>query len=161
VSNLAPAATLEDNSRAVAARAFSWFTGDGLEKDFESYILSLKTASELVKDGVNLYAKGDLAGSEDAMTKSLDLEPAASTPWYYLGLIAYARKDYTKAQTAYLKAFDLGASAGIINYALGVNSFAAGNNGDATKYLNSAKQADKDAWGEKVDSLLKRIEALK
>ncbi len=161
VSELSPSATLEDNSRAVRSGAFSWPTETKLEQDFESYILSLKTATELVKDGVDLYAKGDLAGTEDAMTKSLDLEPNASTPWYYLGLVAYARKDYTKAQAAYQKASDLGANAGIFNYALGVNSFAAGNNGDATKFLNAAKQADKDAWGDKVDTLLKRIDAAK
>ena len=40
----------------------------------------------------------------------------------------------------YMKAFQLGANAGVINYALGVNSFAAGKNTDATKYLNFAKQ---------------------
>ncbi len=57
----------------------------------------------------------------------------------------------------YLKAFQLGANAGVINYALGVNSFAAGKNADAAKYLNFAKQADKAAYGDRVDALLKRI----
>jgi hypothetical protein len=61
----------------------------------------------------------------------------------------------------YLKAFQLGANAAIINYALGVNSFAAGKNGDATKYLNFAKQADKAAYGDRVDALMKRIAAAK
>ncbi len=157
VSSLSPAATLDDNSRAAQARAFSWFTDQQLQKDFQSYILDLKTASDLVKDGIDLYAKGDLAGAEQSLTKSLDLEPSASTPWYYLGLVAYARKDYAKAEAAYLKAFQLGANAAIINYALGVNSFAAGKNADAAKYLNFAKQADKATYGDKVDALLKRI----
>jgi hypothetical protein len=42
-----------------------------------------------------------------------------------------------------------------------VNSFAAGKNGDATKYLNFAKQADKAAYGDRVDALMKRIAAAK
>ena len=80
---------------------------------------------------------------------------------YYLGLIAYSRKDYGKASDAYMKAFQLGANAGVINYALGVNSFAAGNNADATKYLTFARQADATAYGDKVDTLLKRMQGTK
>jgi hypothetical protein len=161
LSDLTPTATLDENSAAVRAGAFSWFSDAQVEHDFSSYILSLKTATDLVKGGIDQYSKGDLAGSALSMTKSLELEPSASTPWYYLGLIAYARKDYTGAEDAYLKSFQLGASAGVINYALGVNSFAAGNNADATKYLNFAKQADASSYGDKVDSLLKRIQGTK
>jgi tetratricopeptide (TPR) repeat protein len=161
LASLSPAATLDDNSQQVRARAFSWFTDDKLQQDFQAYVLSLKTATDLVKDGIDQYTKGDMAASEQSMTKSLDLEPSASTPWYYLGLIAYARKDYTKAQDDYMKAFQLGANAGVVNYALGVNSFAAGNNADATKYLTFAKQADATAYGDKVDTLLKRMQATK
>ena len=61
----------------------------------------------------------------------------------------------------YLKAFQLGTNAGVINYALGVNSFAAGKNTDATKYLNFAKQADTASYGDRVDALLKRIATAK
>ena len=61
----------------------------------------------------------------------------------------------------YLKAFQLGASAGVVNYALGVNSFAAGRNVDAARYLNLAKQADTASYGDRVDALLKRIAAAK
>jgi hypothetical protein len=42
-----------------------------------------------------------------------------------------------------------------------VNSFAAGKNTDAAKYLNFAKQADKTSYGDRVDALLKRIAAAK
>ena len=38
-----------------------------------------------------------------------------------------------------------------------MNAFAAGNLSDAAKYLNFAKDADKAAYGEKADALLKRI----
>jgi hypothetical protein len=47
----------------------------------------------------------------------------------------------------------------LINYALGVNAFAAGRNDTAVKYLKLARDADKATYGDKVDALLKRIDA--
>ena len=161
VGSLDPKASLDDNSQKIRKEAFGWFSGPQLQQDFQSYILSLKTATALLKDGVELYAKADLNNAEQSLMKSLDLEPGASTAWYYLGLIAYAQKDYSRAEDQYLKAFQLGANAGVINYALGVNSFAAGNTSDAAKYLSFAKEADKAAYGEKVDALMKRIASSK
>lgn len=159
VSALAPKATLDANSQSARKRAFSWIGDQALQQDFQAYVLSLKTAADLLKDGIDLYTKADYANAEISFTKSLDLEPSTSTCWYYLGLISYGRKDYAKAEDDYLKAFQLGANAGVINYALGVNSFAAGKSSDASKYLNFAKQADKTTYGDKVDALLKRINA--
>jgi hypothetical protein len=161
IGALDPKASLDDNSQSARKRAFAWFSDQQLQQDFQGYIMSLKTAVDLVKDGIDAYGRNDLAASEQAFTKSLDLDPTQSAAWYYLGLIAYARKDYTKAAAQYNKAFQLGANAGIVNYALGVNSFAAGNNSDATKYLNYAKDADKTAYGDKVDTLIKRMEGPK
>jgi tetratricopeptide (TPR) repeat protein len=158
---LSPKATLEENSQLARKRGFSWVTDQKLRQDFEEYILSLKTATTLVKEGIDQYSKGDLANAEQSFTRSLDLEPGGATAWYYQGLLAYGRKDYAKAEDLYMKAFQLGLNAGIINYALGVNSFAAGKNADATKYLNFAKEADKKVYAEKVDALLKRIASSK
>ena len=161
VGSLDPKASLDENSQKIRKGAFAWFNGLQLQQDFQSYILSLKTATALLKDGIELYTKADLANAELSFTKSLDLEPGAIAAWYYLGLIAYARKDYSRAEDQYMKAFQLGANSGIINYALGVNSFAAGNTADAAKYLTFAKEADKAAYGEKVDALMKRIASSK
>jgi tetratricopeptide (TPR) repeat protein len=161
VAALGSNATLDDNSQRARKRAFSWVTDQKLQADFKSFVVSMKTSSDLVKDGIDQYTKGDMAGAEASLTKSLDLDPSSGTAFYYLGLISYSRKDYAKAEDMYLKAFQLGTNAGIINYALGVNSFAAGKNSDATKYLNFAKQADKVAYGDRVDALLKRIATAK
>lgn len=159
VSALSPKAGLDENSQKARKRAFSWVTDQKLQADFNAYVLSVKTATDLVKDGIDQYSGGDIASSEDSFQKALALDPGASTAWYYLGLINYSRKDYSKAEDMYLKAFQLGTSAGIINYALGVNSFAAGKNADAVKYLTFAKQADTPTYGDRVDALLKRISA--
>jgi tetratricopeptide (TPR) repeat protein len=157
IGALDPKATLEENSQRARIRAFTWVSAPKLQRDFESYIASLKTASDWLKDGIDQFGAGDSARAEQSFASSLELDPGSKTAWYYLGLLSYARKDYSRAEDNYLKAFQLGANAGIINYALGVNAFAAGNLPDAAKYLNFAKEADKAAYGEKADALLKRI----
>jgi tetratricopeptide (TPR) repeat protein len=154
-----PKATLEDNSQRVRRRAFSWAGEEALSRDFEAFILSQKTAGEWLRDGMDAYGKGDLAAADAALARSLDVEPENGAAWYYLGLVSYTRKDHAKAEEQYLKAFELGVNAGLINYALGVNAFAAGKSDMAVKYLQFAKDADKPAYGEKVDALLKRIQA--
>ena len=157
IGALTPKASLDENSQKARKRAFSWVTDQKLAADFKSYVLSLKTATDLVKDGIDQYTAGNLDGARDAFNSAIALDSGAGTACYYLGLIAYARKDYTQAEDQYLKAFQLGTNAGIINYALGVNAFAAGKNADAVKYLNFARQADAAAYADRVDALLKRI----
>jgi tetratricopeptide (TPR) repeat protein len=154
-----PKAALEDNSQRVRRRAFSWVGEEALSRDFEAFILSQKTAGEWLRDGMDAYGKGDLAAADAALARSLDVEPENGAAWYYLGLVSYTRKDHAKAEEQYLKAFELGVNPGLINYALGVNAFAAGKSDMAVKYLQFARDADKAAYGEKVDALLKRIQS--
>ncbi|HVP19284.1 MAG TPA: DUF1570 domain-containing protein [Spirochaetia bacterium] len=161
ISSLDPKASLEANSARVRKRAFSWVADQKLRDDFEKFTLAMKTANDLVREGVALYTRGDLAAAEQTLNGAVGLQPDASAGWYYLGLIAYARKDFGKADDLYMKAFQLGANAAVINYALGVNAFAAGRNADATKYLKFAKDADPATYGDKVDALQKRIDASK
>jgi tetratricopeptide (TPR) repeat protein len=151
-------AALEDNSQRIRKRVFGWIADSRMKADFEKYILSLKTAADLVKDGMELYGKGDYAKSEEAFLASIGLENANNVAYYYLGLISYNRKEYTKAEDYYMKAFELGTSASLINYALGVNAFANRKLDMAAKYLSLAKNTDPANYGEKVDVLMKRIE---
>ncbi len=159
ISSLDPRASLEANSARVRKRALSWVADQKLRDDFEKFMLSMKTANDLVREGIDQYTKGDLTAAGQTLTTAVALAPDLSAGWYYLGLIAYARRDYAKADDLYMKAFQLGANAALINYALGVNAFAAGRNADASKYLRFARDADPTTYGEKVDALLKRIEA--
>ena len=75
VGSLDAKASLEVNSQKARQRAFAWVGDQQLQKDFQGYILSLKTASDLAKDGIDQYAKGDSAAAEQSFTKSLDLDP--------------------------------------------------------------------------------------
>jgi hypothetical protein len=159
ISAIDPKASLEENSLRARKRGFSWASEEALTRDFQAFILSQKTAGELLREGMDAWGKGDLPAAEAALGKSLEIDPENGASWYYLGLVSYTRKDHAKAEELYLKAFQLGVNAGLINYALGVNAFAAGKNDTAAKYLRFAKEADKAAYGEKVDALLKRIES--
>jgi hypothetical protein len=154
-------ASLEDNSQRVKSIAFSWITDDAFTKDFQDYIASMKTAPELLRDGVESYSNGDMENSEKSFRAALEQEPNSNVAYYYLGLIAYSKKDYTSADQLYQKSADLGINASLVNYALGVNAFADGKMADASKYLNLSKTADPATYGEKVDVLLKRITAVK
>jgi hypothetical protein len=158
ISSLEPAASLEENSETVRAGAFGWLGADKVFQDFKAYVLEMKNATDLARDGAALYAKGDLDGAEESLLASVDLDPAGSAALYYLGLVAYGRRDYARAEQWYLRAYDAGAGAGLINYALGVNAFAAGKHDTASKYLKFARDADPASYAEKVDSLLKRLE---
>jgi tetratricopeptide (TPR) repeat protein len=159
ISAVDPKASLEENSLRARKRGFSWVSEEALARDFQSFILSQKTAGELLREGMDAWGKGDLPAAEAVLAKALEIDPDNGASWYYLGLVSYTRKDHAKAEELYLKAFQLGVNAGLINYALGVNAFAAGRNDTAAKYLRFAKEADKAAYGEKVDTLLKRIDS--
>ncbi len=158
ISAIDPKATLDENSLRARRRAFSWVGEEALTRDFEAYILAQKTAGEWLREGMDAYGKGDLPAADAALARSVEIEPDNGAGWYYLGLVSYTRKDYAKAEELYLKAFQLGVNAGLINYALGVNAFAAGKTDMAVKYLQFARDADKAAYGEKVDALIKRIQ---
>ncbi|RKX86323.1 MAG: hypothetical protein DRP57_01780 [Spirochaetes bacterium] len=161
ISALTPGAALYENSEYVVKRAFSWADTDTLKKDFSEFMGSLKTFTDYVKDGIDLYSKGNLTGAEKSFKEAVKIEPDNHIPYYYMGLIAYARKKYNTAEEFYKKACKLGTETGLINYALGVNAFAANKYNTASEYLKKAKAADNKTYGSKVDTLLKRIELLR
>jgi len=161
ISALDATASLEENSQLVRTRVFGWLGADRVFQDFKAYVLSMKNATDLAREGSELYAKGDLERSEASLLAAVQLDPALSAALYYLGLVSYGRGAYPKAEEWYLRAYDAGAGAGLINYALGVNAFAAGKYDVSSKYLKLARDADPAAYAEKVDALLKRLEGLR
>jgi tetratricopeptide (TPR) repeat protein len=161
ISAVQPGASLAENSVRVAQRAFAWVEGTALQRDFESFILGIRTFSDLVKEGTDNFAAGKLEEAEKSLNAAMGLRPDSFTPYYYLGLISYQRKSYARAAELYSRSLELGIEPALIHYALGVNAFADKKYTDAAAYLKKAKELDAKAYGEKADSLLKRIEALK
>jgi hypothetical protein len=161
MSAVQPAATLAENSARIAQRAFAWVDGAALQRDFSAFILGLRTFSDLLKEGTDNFTAGRLEEAEKALSAAMALRPDSYTPYYYLGLISYQRKNYARAAELYTRSMELGIEQALIQYALGVNAFADKKYAEATVYLKKAKELDPKAYGEKADSLLKRIEALK
>ncbi len=161
ISALKAGATVDENSDYVLEKAFSWVDKNNLHNDFISYIKSLKTFTDYIKEGIDFYSKGDINSAEESFKQAVRIEPDNHIPYYYMGLISYARKKYGDAEVFYKKALKLGTESGLINYALGVNAFAANKYDDAVVYLKKAKETDEKTYGAKVDTLLKRIELLR
>jgi len=161
IAAVQPGSSLAENSARVAARAFAWVDPQRLEREFGAYILGLKTFSDLLREGTDLFAAAKLDDAEKALNAALALRPDSFTPYYYLGLISYQRKAYARAAELYARSLELGIEGALIHYALGVNAFADKKYDQAAAYLRKAKELDPKAYGEKADSLLKRIEALK
>jgi tetratricopeptide (TPR) repeat protein len=161
LSAIQPGASVADNSTRVAQRAFAWVEAAALQREFEAFILGIRTFADLLKEGTDHFAAGRLDEAEKALKAALALRPDSSTPYYYLGLIGYQRKDYARAAELYSRSLELGIEPALIYYALGVNAFADKKYAEAAAHLAKAKELDPKAYGDKADSLLKRIEALK
>jgi tetratricopeptide (TPR) repeat protein len=161
ISAVQPGATLAENSTRVGQRAFTWVEAESLQRDFTAFILGIKTFTDLLKEGTDHFAASRLEEAEKSLNAAIALRPDSYTPYYYLGLISYQRKDYARAAELYNRSLALGIEGALIHYALGVNAFADKKYEQAAAYLKKAKELDPKAYGEKADSLLKRIEALK
>lgn len=161
ISALQPEASMAENISAIGERTFNWVNGFLLFNDFKNYILSLKTFPELVRSGIDLYSAGNLDQAEESFLEAILINGSHHLPYYYLGLIHYTKDDYSLAEYYYQSSLMLGAEKSLIHYALGVNAFADHRLEDATNYLEEAKRISPDEYGEKVDTLLTRIDGLK
>jgi hypothetical protein len=152
--------TLKENS-TIVKNLFAWLDETELVKDYVSFVTSLKTFNDLVSEGITFYAQEDLGKAEVNFSKASSLEPESFISYYYLGLISYSRKDYIKAEAFYSQALAKGADSALTQYALGVNAFADNRFDKAGTYLAAAKTENAADYGDKVDSLLQRIDTLR
>ena len=159
VSALDPAATLEENSLAVARKAFLFLDQQTTLADFRLFIQGLRSFADLVQQGVDAYKAGKLAEAENSFTQATVLEEENHIPYYYLGLIRYAQKKYFDAAEYYEQALVYGADAGLVSYALGVNAYANSELDEAERLLQEAARSDPAKYGEDVARLQERIRA--
>lgn len=157
ITALAPGATVADNTTSIEKRAFAWISDTQFAADFGAYVQSVKTFPELVNDGMQAYAAGDLTASEQDFTKAIALDDKNNIPYYYLGLIKYAKKDYYLAEHYFQTSLQMGGDPGLVDYALGVNAFADNRIDDAKNYLQQAVATNSATYKGKAGSLLDRI----
>jgi tetratricopeptide (TPR) repeat protein len=159
VSAMDPAATLEQNSAAVASRAFRWENPQTLSGDFRLFVAGLKSFNDLVQVGVESYKAGKLSEADGYFTQAMLLDEESYIPYYYLGLIRYGQKKYFDAAQYYEKAEKYGADVGLVRYALGVNAYANSQLDEATTYLAEAADRDPAKYGDEVAKIQQRIKA--
>ena len=158
LSVLSDEATMTENSKVVISEVFNWVGTDQFYADFQAYMDSVKTFPELVKDGMNLYATGDLDVAEKTFLKAIGRNDKHDIPYYYLGLINYARQDYSLAEYYYLTSQQMGGELGLTYYALGVNAYADNRYEVAKDFLKKASENDPFGYGEKTTALLSKMD---
>jgi len=161
LSALDPQAGGPENAARARARAFSWITPGELQQALEGHMLSLKSFNDLVREGVEEYGRNAPEQARERFLQAVQVRQDSFIPAYYLGLIAYQNKAYDEAARHYREAQRLGIDPALIHYALGVNAFANRDYGLAVDYLSRARELGAEAYAEKVDALLKRIEVLR
>ncbi len=154
---LDPAASLEENQRAVSELFRRWHDGTAAREDFLAWLGSRKTFAELVEEGVRLYGEKNLEESEAAFAEALAKNEGNYIPYYYLGLISYAGNDYDMADYYYKTALQLGCDPATTNFALGLNAYAVNRLEDAKAFLAKAKAAAPDRYASRVDEILGRM----
>ena len=161
ISILDPEKSMKDNSLNIVKDVFGWLDESRMIRDFSTYISSIRTFYDLISEGITLYTIENLDAASDNFSHALKLEPQNFIPYYYLGLISYANKEYIQAEGYYKAALALGAELSLANYAIGVNAYADNRYEQATSFLLEAKENDPEKYGEKVDSLIQKIETLR
>jgi tetratricopeptide (TPR) repeat protein len=155
---LSGTASAAENSGAVMNRVSRWNPPEVFSRDFNNYIDSRKTFTELIEDGQRAYAARDPGGAETAFLGALDQRPNHYAPHYYLGLLAYEDGFFDRADGYYRAALEYGADAALVYYALGVNAASAGKNREAAAYLRQAADSSPERYADRVRDLLRRIE---
>ncbi|MFW5684590.1 MAG: tetratricopeptide repeat protein [Spirochaetota bacterium] len=158
ISALEPDASLTENSQAVYEEAFRWEEEQLVIDAFVSYVNDRRSFRTLVQDGIDEYASGELEAAEESFVTALKLREDNFIPYYYMGLINYDRQNYSLADFYYKEALDRGASESLTYYALGVNAYADNRFDDAVAYLEQTISLDPDAYEDKANQLIDRIQ---
>jgi tetratricopeptide (TPR) repeat protein len=155
---LSPSASAEENAQAVYNRIVLFTNPRDLSRDYNSYIASKKSFTELVDEGQRAYGSGNFSASAELFRRAAALRPRHYAPQYYLGLLAYEEKKYAEAEGFYKTALEYGAERALVQYARGVNAVASGKKTEALAYLQEASAADPAAYKARVDELVGKLE---
>ncbi|MDR0441901.1 MAG: tetratricopeptide repeat protein [Treponema sp.] len=145
------------NAASVMKRLLLGRDSSQMSLDYERYINSRKTFSELVSEGQKAYSSGDSAGAKLSFLAALELKSSHHVPYYYLGLLAYNADKYDEARENYLAAIENGAEKALVFYALGINAAAAKKIQEAVDYLRRSGEEDPKQYKEKTDKIRQQL----
>ncbi|MDR1143443.1 MAG: hypothetical protein LBK77_04380 [Spirochaetaceae bacterium] len=155
---LVPEAGPQDNSRAVYSRLTLFTPAATLTRDYNAYIASKKTFTELIDEGQKAYGAKNYTTAAELFRKAAALKPGHYAPPYYLGLLAYEDKKYAEAEGFYKTALEYGAEKALVQYARGVNAAVSGKKAEAVAFLEEASAADPARYKARADDLIKRLQ---
>jgi hypothetical protein len=132
---LEPDASAQANEAAVFLRLSLFTDTNALRIEAAAYMAALKTADELIANGIAALTAKDYAAAQALFEKAREQKPSSPAPYYYLGFAAYERKEYQTAEARYAEALERGADWALIQYARGMCAAARGNLAEARKVL--------------------------
>jgi tetratricopeptide (TPR) repeat protein len=155
---LDPVAPAGENAQYAAQRITGWMDFERMRTDYQNYFINRKTFNDLLKNGQEAYNSKDYATADEWFSSALNLRSDHHAPYYYLGLINYQKQDYETAENYYRLSLEKGADKALINYARGLNAASMGKNHDALVFLRQAVLANPQAYKEKADALIKKLQ---
>jgi tetratricopeptide (TPR) repeat protein len=154
---LSPSKSAADNAGAVMKRILLGHTPETIARDYQRYLDTRRTFTELVAEGQRAHAAGNKDSAEFLFRGALEQKPGHFAPYYYLGLLAYEENRFDDAEPYFRQSLHCGAEPALIFYALGLNSAAAGKNAEAAGYLRRAAAAAPERYQEKAESIISRL----
>jgi tetratricopeptide (TPR) repeat protein len=150
-----------ENSQLVLDRLLRWTNLEQITTEYNNYINSRRTFTELVNDGQMAYSDSDYVRASNFFQAAIFQKPTHYAPYYYLGLISFENHDFDNAEAYYRTALNYGADPALLNYALGVNAATASRSADAINYLELAIAADPERYRSKAEAILERLRLLR
>jgi tetratricopeptide (TPR) repeat protein len=146
--------TQAQNSPAMMRRLLLGHSTEKMTKDYEQYVYSRKSFTQLIAEGQSAYSSGDMTGAELLFRAAIEIKSGNYIPYYYLGLLAYGAGKFGLAHEFYLESVDKGADAALAYYALGLNAASAGKPADAAEYLRCAAREAPARYKDKTEKLI-------
>jgi tetratricopeptide (TPR) repeat protein len=146
--------TQAQNSSAMMRRLLLGHSTEKMTMDYEQYVYSRKSFTQLIAEGQSAYSSGDMTGAELLFRAAIEIKGGNYIPYYYLGLLAYGAGKFGLAHEFYLESIGKGADAALAFYALGLNAASAGKPKEAAEYLHRAAREAPARYKDKTEKLI-------
>jgi hypothetical protein len=127
------------------------------ERDFDAWLNRQETYADILQSAISLYEGGMYPEADVSFGRAIAIRPLDPVVSYYRGLVFYAMGKHDLAKQWYVRAIELGADPAAGNWALALTSIAASNYGDARVYLERARSANPERYGERAELYFKTL----
>lgn len=149
--------TQAENTELIIRRFSRHVDYQKAERDFDSWLTRQETYADIVQSAISLYEGGMYPEADVAFGRAVAIRPLDPVVSYYRGLVFYAMGKHDQAKQWYVRAIESGADPAAGNWALALTSIAASNYGDARVYLERARSANPERYGERAEHYFKTL----